>query len=206
MNTIEEDMKTVRHIARTHYKLPRGITVEDIESAGYLGIVMAQQKFDSTKGPWKPFLIWRIKDCIRTYLKYWQNQTFGLSQDNDLNLEEDIDAFEIVADQPHIDHDLCIKDDISLLKRLMSKLPEKQKDAVDKYYFQELMIKDIAKLKKCSINAVDQLLRHARKHLKKLYYELRPEEYSDTKRKPSVDFILAQQYEENRRRYWRNNL
>jgi RNA polymerase sigma factor (sigma-70 family) len=164
---ILQNLKLAQKIARRYKRKLSHISLEEIESAAYLGLVQAAESFDFSKSTeFIKFAIFRIFGAIRDYLRElaWGPRSKFFVHDMAINLD-----------------DLTIKtDDIfpnELFEKIIECLPKKNKLAMKKYYVDCEKLFEIAVALDVNESRVSQILSESRKMLKETWLLFEQELY-----------------------------
>lgn len=128
----------------------KGVSTDDLISEGNLGLIKAIEKFDASKDvKFITYAIWWIRSYIQEYIKKRQtvlktetssNEGYKPSSSMKALDDEDLDDCENVVANRHVVHERDLdsvemqKKQEEFLSSLMSKLSERERDVVEKYY------------------------------------------------------------------------
>lgn len=126
--------------------LPKSITLEELKSAAYMGLLDAASKFDPSKSSFYTYASIRINGSIKDYLKFILNldKILGI-QSNSTNLPEIDDFFDFV----------------------FTKLDVEDSKILKMYYLESKTMKEIGVVENISESRVSQIISSIHKKLKK---------------------------------------
>lgn len=157
-------LKYAKIIARQRKKKLFSVSLEEIESAAFMGLVEAANVYDDQKSDdFMQFATFRIYGAIRDYLRelVWGTRKKPLI--NDKNIMEDLVA------KSDKDHEIFYK--------IIEKLPENNKVALKKYYIDCDRMSDIACFLNVNESRISQIISESKKLLKNMWKHLEIELY-----------------------------
>ena len=156
---ILQNLKLAQKIARRYKRRLSHISLEEIESAAYLGLVQAAESFDRSKSnEFIKFASFRIFGAIRDYLRElsWGPRSNFFVHDMDVNLD-DLTA---------------VTDDVfanESFEKIIESLPKNNKLAMRKYYVDCEKLSEIAVVLDVNESRVSQILSESRRILKETW-------------------------------------
>lgn len=164
MNTlITQYMPLANKLANEKKKnLPKFISFEELQSAAYLGLVEAANRFDESLGnAFSTFAYWRIIGEMQDYLREigWGSRGSLAMQSLDMETESgEMYLKDMVEAIPTKNHE-------EFLEELTHDLSWRSKDVLKKYYFDNMSLKEIAEIYNVSESRVSQLIGECKKSI-----------------------------------------
>ncbi|MDW8802141.1 sigma-70 family RNA polymerase sigma factor [Clostridium sp. A1-XYC3] len=174
-NALEEIVKIYKpyiiKIARSIYI--NGYETEDLIQIGVIALVKAVKRFQLERGAvFTAFAVIVIKNAFNEELrkiigKRW-DEKFKCSLNN--VTEEGKEFIEMLASEEDIEEEVVLKEQIILLRKVMSKLPEKDREIIQWFYFENRSLKEYSELKGISANLAAQRKGRAMEKLKRYFF------------------------------------
>lgn len=174
-NALEEIVKIYKpyiiKIARSIYI--NGYETEDLIQIGVIALIKAVKRFQLERGAvFTAFAVTVIKNAFNEELrkiigKRWDKK-FKCSLNN--VTEEGKEFIEMLASEEDIEEEVVLKEQIILLRKVMSKLPEKDREIIQWFYFENRSLKEYSELKGISANLAAQRKGRAMEKLKRYFF------------------------------------
>lgn len=159
------NLKLAQTLAKQRKNKIPNVSLDELESAAYMGLVQAAEVYDVSKSDnFSQFALFRILGAIRDYLRelIWGTRKNPLRKKN-----------EILDDIPK-KHDDC---DNELFMKIIDRLPENNKVALRKYYIDCDKMNEIASFLKINESRVSQIISESKKILKEMWFHFENELY-----------------------------
>lgn len=157
-------LKYAKIIAKQRKKKLFTVSLDEIESAAYMGLVEAANVYDEKKSDnFLHFATFRIYGAIRDYLRelIWGTRKNPLS--NNSSIIEELTA---KSDR-----------DYELFHKIIEELPESNKVALQKYYIDCDKMSEIACFLNVNESRISQIISESKKMLKNMWVNLENELY-----------------------------
>jgi RNA polymerase sigma factor for flagellar operon FliA len=188
----EPDVRRMAHRLRTVYGCR--MAQADLEQLGQIGVVQAQRSYDPSKGPLKPYVLFRAEHEMKTAARTERRQTrvarmwaavaVGAHRHVDAGhteptptenyaqrramLENAVMAYvlaEVGATSESPEDMLAEEDTREHVKSLVEQLPERHRRCVQMHYYQKVPLKEIGVELGIHISRVSHTLKEARDKL-----------------------------------------
>jgi len=164
-NLVLTNLELARKIARQRKKKISNVSLDDLESAAYFGLVQAAESYDVKKSDnFVQYAIFKIFGAIRDYLR----ELLWGPRKNPWN-KKDQNFDEFVEKNQNQDDELFYK--------IIAVLPENSQVALKKYYVDCEKMSDIANVLGVNESRVSQIISESKRVLKEKWSELENELY-----------------------------
>lgn len=137
---------------------------DDAMQQGYMTVMMCIDRFDVNSG--YPFNAYVKRSVIYSIRDFAKKIRFNLSLDEEVN-EEGGRLIDILSSDVDIEGDKIKYDDILELYSAIKELPEKQKRVIEDFYFKDISLTEMSKMRRCHYMTVVKLKERAIKTLRK---------------------------------------
>ena len=164
-NLVLTNLELAKKIARQRKTKISTVSLDDLESAAYFGLVQAAEHYDKNKSDnFVQYAIFKIFGAIRDYLR---ELLWGPRKNPWKKKEQDFDQLSV---QDH-------KEDNELFFKIISVLPINNQVAMKKYYVDCDKMSDIANVLGVNESRISQIITESKKLLKEKWAEFEGELY-----------------------------
>lgn len=156
----------------TNYCDEHGVTEWDIKQQSYQAYETALQSFDNDRGKFNTMLTYTFKNSIRSLFR---RDVLNTADSLDRKIETDTDGdtaiIDLIADDMSIEPFNRIEDiseqqeTARVLRECVDSLEDKEKDVINRYYYDREKLQDIGKAYNVSQQRVIQIRKRALQHL-----------------------------------------
>ena len=173
----DTDLEMVRRIAGAMVRhLPPHVERDELIALGYLGLMEARERFDVGRGvPFGAFAAVRVRGAMLDYLRQLdpvsREERARLRASDEaasVSLVSFSEAEESIACADRADDQLLKQEEKVLLWRALSKLSERERLVVQRYFFEEQSLKRIGEELKVSESRVCQIVGQVTSRLREL--------------------------------------
>ena len=162
---IMNNLELARKIARQRKARLSKVSLEDLESAAFFGLVQAAELYDSAKSEkFQQYAVFKIFGAIRDYLRelLWGPRSSRWKRD-----ERDLD--DLRANPEEVDHEV--------FNKIISVLPRNNQIAMRKYYVECWKMSEIAVVLNVRESRVSQIISDSKAMIRQKWVDLEEQLY-----------------------------